>query len=510
MNSSEHDTMRSNEYDDLDYVKDYCKTHGEDRKDENVEHAIPALAINSKGPCKDSGGASEGRSGTGNEKEGRSPVKDGIGRSSSTSTLKVEGKRGISNIVNASSSSVDGKSLQSAVSSHSVISTHSVVSSHSVASTHSAASASSKESASKAKPSVYERSLVVGSKSKQPSDKKPQIKSASDVDEASTDEEFDMNNIQAIRSKREREKKDRDSKRIQIKRFVLNDRFADQEKKEVPPNDPEDENHKEDGDKATDKDSQARDDADKADGEKAAGKDSQCIAINLEKDDDTKIKQVTGLASIALKQCVTEASGLPENRFILGQEISLMPLSDVVEVSSFGTRHLYDYLKRKCSSCGFSMNWVTVQNSVFTCYHHKKHKKTDKTPPESLKDVFVDPIDPNVYYEPKYTFDFSTTRMYLSKGFSYKYWLCCYRFTDPANFVDITDSQVHNVIKARKGYVVEVFNGNELESVFISDLDFVFVHESQLYYFRANTIENLLKWIIVFHMRKRSGIEKLQ
>ncbi|KAI5150786.1 hypothetical protein ENBRE01_1708 [Enteropsectra breve] len=245
----------------------------------------------------------------------------------------------------------------------------------------------------------------------------------------------------------------------------------------------------------------------------------------------------------------------PKNRYVLNREASLIKLEDVIEINNLENRPVYSKIRKRCMNGGFTRNFVAFASGNVICYKSKPVDKnlvgkdqhaeegnqmrqneiaTAANGPQNaaaqdaeaeegqtfpggyksmkeLEKYLIDPSDSTMAFPIKYSFDITKAKLYISghQNNFLSFFCCCSNFIDRSKLVDISNSHIRNVQHIRRRYRIEIA-GDDVPVVVTRNLDLVFeTGEGYLYYYRIESIESFLKWILLYHMRKEREICKI-
>lgn len=201
---------------------------------------------------------------------------------------------------------------------------------------------------------------------------------------------------------------------------------------------------------------------------------------------------------------------LPQNRYVIVPTRPIISIDDVIEISDFRERDIYDIIQRRTSTGRFKQCWVQVINGQLLCYRSTPRKEPPIT--QQAHKVFTDPSNDQMIYDVKYTIDLGEAKFYLSKGPNSRFTqcFCCYSLPLPSSqLFDISESKIRYV-SAREGkYAIDMHKDGSLITVCLPHLDFVLEYQNTFHYMRACSIDVFLKWVLIYHLRRERRIRCL-
>ncbi len=192
------------------------------------------------------------------------------------------------------------------------------------------------------------------------------------------------------------------------------------------------------------------------------------------------------------------------NKFVISTTELAMPAINMMNLNHFLKKDIYDMLQFNDIGNGFVNCWVKIKSDEFMYFDPLKKKLADI---DDHDIYFQDPNDKNIFYKIRKQFKFRDAELFLNikkKPFLFNW--CCESFFDNLNttLLNITNFKIKNIINKNHGYRAEFINDlNKTEYIDLCNFDLIFKVERNHIFLKAKSIDSFLKWILIFHLRKK-------
>lgn len=194
---------------------------------------------------------------------------------------------------------------------------------------------------------------------------------------------------------------------------------------------------------------------------------------------------------------------VPLRRFVIGTEDVQIKMKDVFTLHDFKSKVIVGELYKRGNNGYYKKNWFLLRENFFTCFNGKKIRCLPGTMPQERLGDIEHPEDPLYFLTRKYTLDLFNCRLMLSKSRKRRDIFTCYSETIPAeaDLVDITDLVIFSIQECVTGYKIVLKREGSHAEVTLNCLNFCIKSNDGYRFYKMETIDEFLKWIIAFKFR---------
>ena len=197
------------------------------------------------------------------------------------------------------------------------------------------------------------------------------------------------------------------------------------------------------------------------------------------------------------------------SRYVLSGHRPAAHLNSVVEMHDFLQRNLYVRAKRRTPKGTFVDVWAYVRNGMLSIYSGEATPRPENCLPG---DFFEDPGTSGTFYRRYTQFPIISSSLYVSKRQEgcLSCCFCCSSFIDPTKLIEISDVHINSISPQRRKYALRFSQEGGDKLVMLHDLDVVMWANNTYYYFRLDSIDTFLRWVLLFRLRRRREVPVIE
>ncbi|KAF9762324.1 hypothetical protein NGRA_2097 [Nosema granulosis] len=204
-----------------------------------------------------------------------------------------------------------------------------------------------------------------------------------------------------------------------------------------------------------------------------------------------------------IQQNKRSSNDVPLRRFFIETEESQILMRDAFQLNDLKKKVILGELTKRGNNGHYQKNWFQLRENFFTCFNGKKNLiSPNDVPQERLGDI-EHPDDPLSFLSKKYSIDLLSSRILLCKKKGKRDFFTCFSENIPAeeDLVDVTDIVITNIQEAVYGYRVFLQKDNQKAEITMSCLNFCLKTNDGYRFYKPDSIEDFLKWMIAFRFR---------
>ena len=200
---------------------------------------------------------------------------------------------------------------------------------------------------------------------------------------------------------------------------------------------------------------------------------------------------------------------MAENRFVFNHSRPETSVAEAMEISDFRERSLHDQVKQRMPGGKFLDTWVNFKHATLNVFRGVSRRPRSE---DEAADIFANPTNPAEFLRRVHSIDFQEAEIFVSRREQRtRSCLFCYTlFLDPTRLENITDKKIYGVVEEDGGYTLDLMHEDgRQEKMHVPVLDVAFREKNRYYYFRTDSVDRFLKWVLIYRLRRFREIHRL-